>query len=96
MRFCELQKKEVINTTDCKCLGNVSDLEFDECDGVIKTIIVPGPAKWLGCIAREFEIFIPWDKIEVIGNDSILISMDGYLPSKQHKKGAFKGYFYGN
>lgn len=76
MRFCELQKKEVINTTDCKCLGNVKDLEFDECDGVIKTIIVPGPAKWLGCIAREFEIFIPWDKIVKIGPDIILVDID--------------------
>lgn len=76
MRFCELQKKEVINATDCKCLGNVKDLEFDECDGVIKTIIVPGPAKWLGCIAREFEIFIPWDKIIKIGPDIILVDID--------------------
>lgn len=47
MRFCEFQKKEVINVCDCKCLGNVCDLEFDEHDGCIRTIIVPGPAKFL-------------------------------------------------
>ena len=46
MRFCELERKEVINVTNCKCLGNVKDLEFDECDGCIKALIVPGPAKW--------------------------------------------------
>ena len=57
MRFCELQQKEVINVTDCKCLGNVGDLEFDECNGCIRALIVPGPGKWLGCVCREFEIF---------------------------------------
>ena len=52
MRFCEFQKKEVINVCDCKCLGNVCDLEFDEHDGCIRTIIVPGPAKFFGCVGR--------------------------------------------
>lgn len=76
MRFCEFQRKEVINVTDCKCLGNVRDLEFDECDGCIKTIIVPGPGKWAGCFCREFELFIPWCKIVKVGPDIILVDID--------------------
>lgn len=76
MRFCEFQRKEVINVTDCKCLGNVSDLEFDECDGCIKAIIVPGPGKWLGCVGREFEICIHWCDIVKIGPDIILVKID--------------------
>ena len=31
MRFCDLTEKEVINVCDCKCLGNVHDLDIDEC-----------------------------------------------------------------
>lgn len=76
MRFCEFQRKEVINAKDCKCLGNVRDLEFDECNGCIKTIIVPGPGKWLGCVGREFEIFISWCDIVKIGADIILVDID--------------------
>ncbi|MFR4352374.1 MAG: YlmC/YmxH family sporulation protein [Roseburia sp.] len=76
MRFCELERKEVINVTDCKCLGNVRDLEFDECEGVIKCLIVPGPAKWLGCACREFELFIPWCHIVKIGPDIILVDIE--------------------
>ena len=53
MRFCDLARKEVINVNDCKCLGNVRDLDFDECDGCIKALIVPGPAKWMGCMGRD-------------------------------------------
>ena len=76
MRFCDFQRKEVINVTYCKCLGNVRDLEFDEKNGCILAIIVPGPAKFFGCVGREFEIFIPWCKIVRIGPDIILVDID--------------------
>ena len=33
MLFSELKCKDVINLRDCKKLGRVSDLEFDECSG---------------------------------------------------------------
>ena len=36
-------------------------------------LIVPGPAKWMGCMGREFELFIPWCKIVKIGPDIILV-----------------------
>lgn len=76
MRFCELQRKEVINVIDCKCLGNVRDLEFDEKNGCIHALIVPGPAKFCGCLGREYELFIPWCKIVKIGPDIILVDID--------------------
>ena len=47
MRFCDLTEKEVINVCDCKCFGNVQDLDIDEKDGSIRALIVPGPGKWL-------------------------------------------------
>ena len=76
MRFCDLTEKEVINVCDCKCLGNVHDLDIDECDGRIRALIVPGPGKWFGCFCREFELFIPWCKIVRIGPDIILVDID--------------------
>ena len=33
MLFSELKCKDVINVRDCKKLGHVCDLEFDECSG---------------------------------------------------------------
>lgn len=45
MRFCDLTEKEVINVCDCKCLGNVHDLDIDECDGRIRALIIPGTRK---------------------------------------------------
>lgn len=76
MRFCDLARKQVININDCKCLGNVKDLEINEEDGCIITLIVPGPAKWINCMGREYELFIPWCKIVKIGPDIVLVDID--------------------
>ena len=39
MRFSELKSKDVINLRDCKKLGRICDLEFDECSGKICKVI---------------------------------------------------------
>ena len=95
-RIAELKDKQVVSIKDASVVGFVSDIEFNTETGALTSVIITGKNKGIGFLSRGEDIIIPWDKIEVIGNDSILISMDGYLPSKQHKKGAFKGYFYGN
>ena len=43
MRICELHNKQVINTCDCKILGCVADVEFNEsiadCSRSRKTVL---------------------------------------------------------
>ena len=75
MRLCELQQKEVINVSNCKCLGHIMDIEFCEKDGRITAVIIPGPGKLLGCFGRDFEYVIPWCKIIRIGPDIILVDV---------------------
>lgn len=75
MRFSEFSKKEVVNISDCKCLGCVCDLIFDECNGKIKAIIIKGPAKWFHYIGCDSEYIINWDKIVRIGPDVILVDV---------------------
>ena len=75
MRFSCLCEKEVININDCRFLGHVSDVEFEEKSGQICSIIVPGPGKYLGCFCREFEFEIPWCNIVRIGPDIILVNL---------------------
>ena len=72
----ELKQKEVINVKDGCRYGYVSDIEFCPCKGHIKKIIVPGPAKVFGMFGRDGEFYIPWDKIQKIGSDIILVEMD--------------------
>ena len=75
MRLCELQEKEVINVCNCKCMGNVSDLELDEKTGCIQALIVPGPCKFFGMFGHDFEFCIPWKCIVRIGSDIILVEI---------------------
>lgn len=75
MRFCELKEKDVINKCDCKRLGRVCDLVFDECKGCICSIVVPGPPRLCGLLASDQEYIIPWGQICRIGPDIILVEI---------------------
>ena len=76
MRLCEFSRKEVINASDCRWLGNVCDLEFDECSGCICKIMVPGGNQWLGFLRCEPNIVIPYKDIRQIGPDIILVDIN--------------------
>ena len=76
MRFSDLCEKEVVNVSDCRCLGNVRDLEFDKECGDIKALIIPGPGKYFGGFCRDRDFCIPWAKVIRIGPDIILVEFN--------------------
>ena len=77
MTFSELQCKDVINVRDCRKLGRVCDLEFDECKGCICKIMVPGSSeKLFRFLRRDPEVSICWKDIRQIGPDIILVDID--------------------
>lgn len=76
MRFSCMCDREVININDCKCLGNVRDLEIDTECGRVEALIVPGPGKCFGLWGRDCEFFIPWCKVIRIGPDIILVDFN--------------------
>ena len=75
MRICDLREKQVINSSNCKVLGYVQDIEFDLCSGCIKAIIVPGPAKFLCFFGADCEYVIPYECIVNVGPDVILVNV---------------------
>lgn len=76
MRFIELKQKEVINCKDCRRLGCVADLEFDQHNGNICAIIVPEAGKFFGCFGSSKEYLIPFCDIIRIGPDIILVDVE--------------------
>lgn len=76
MLFSELRSKEVINVRDCKCLGKVSDLDFDECSGCIRKIFIGESNKLLCLFKPENQIVIPFKDIRQIGPDIILVDIN--------------------
>jgi len=76
MRICDLKNKEVINVCDCKSLGCVVDIDFDECNGCINALIVPGPCRICGLFGRDLEYIIPFKCVRGIGPDAILVDVN--------------------
>ena len=72
-RMSDLRRKEVINVCDGCRLGYVSDLDLRLPEGQICAIIVYGPCRFFGLFGRGEEFYIPWDCIQKIGDDIILI-----------------------
>ena len=76
MRICEIREKEVINICDGEKLGNVCDIEFEERTGKIIALIIPGPCKILGIIGRDQEYIIPYECVQRIGADVVLVEVE--------------------
>lgn len=72
-RFRDLRRKEVININDGCRLGPVADVDLKIPEGQVVAIVVYGPARFFGLFGRGEEFYIPWDCIQRIGDDIILI-----------------------
>ena len=82
---CDLREKEVINLCDGTRMGCPCDFEFNVYEGVITALIVPRHSGFFG-LNRTNDIVIPWDKIECIGTDAILVRMN-----TDEKNSSYKG-----
>lgn len=84
-RTADLKQKEVINISDGRRLGFVSDVEFDLENGKIDAIVIPGGGRFFGIIGRDNEVIIPWERINKIGEDIILVEMDDRFIRKYYE-----------
>lgn len=75
MLFSELKSKDVINMRDCRKLGRICDLEFDQCSGQICKVFVPGNNKFWNLLCSEPDICIPYRDIKQIGPDIIIVDI---------------------
>lgn len=75
LTFCELRDKEVINIIDGKRLGCVIDIEFDIEFGKILRLVLPPQGKYFSFFSPRDNLIIPWDCIERIGCDLILVRL---------------------
>jgi YlmC/YmxH family sporulation protein len=79
VKSSELRVKDVVNVVDGRKLGAITDLELDLDRGVVTALIVAGPSRLKGFFGREQDLAIPWERIQKIGEDVILVHLgDGY------------------
>ena len=82
----DLRMKEVVNIIDGKRMGAIVDLEIDVESGRLTAIVVPGAGKLLGLFGRNNDIIIPWEKINKIGIDVILVESVTFADIKPLEK----------
>ena len=93
-RIVEMRNKEVICIKDGTRLGCVCDVEIDTCSGQLVSIVIFGRPKLFGLLGREEDCVIPWNCIEVIGPDTILVSFEPPRHPRRRKQ-SFWGKMFG-
>lgn len=75
MLFSELRCKDVINLKDCRKLGRISDLEFDQCSGQICKVVISCGHRFFNVFNTEPDFCIPYKDIRQIGPDIIIVDI---------------------
>lgn len=88
-RIAELRNKQVVCIKNGCVLGYVYDVELNTADGRLTAVVIPGRPRLFGIFGHDDDIVIPWQDIEVIGQETILVNTDSELCIKQNKKRFF-------
>lgn len=75
--FLELRCKEVVNVLDGRKLGHIVDIIFDLATARILGILVPGEKTGWNVFKTANQLFIPFGCIVKIGEDAILVEVQG-------------------
>jgi YlmC/YmxH family sporulation protein len=75
VKITEFQVKDVVNVSDGKRLGNISDFDINLQNGKIERIILTGNGKGLRFLGKDKELIIPWANIVKIGKDVVLVRL---------------------
>lgn len=88
-RFTDLRHKEVISACDGSRIGFVDDVIVDTKCAKIVSIVIFGRMSFFGLFGKCEDFIIPWEKIDLIGEDTVIISCATPNPTKRRKKPHF-------
>lgn len=94
VRIVDMREKQVVCLKSGTYLGTVCDVEVDSCNGKIINIVVAGRARILGLFGRCEDIVLPWDSIEVIGRDVMLVNFEPQASIGKRKRGSIFNIFH--
>ena len=84
MTIRELCEKEGVQLEQGMCLGRADDLELDPATAQLQSLILLGRPRLFGLLGRDESLTIPWQEIETIGTDAVLVHTQ--LPSAAPSK----------
>lgn len=74
MTLRQLCKKDVVQLGSGVKLGRADDLELEMGSAQVCSLILRGRPRWFGLLGRGEDLVIPWQQIEIIGEDVILVN----------------------
>lgn len=87
MTFRELCAKEVVQLSNGACLGKADDLELNPQTAQIQSLQLLGRPRFFGLLGRDATLTIPWEEIDKIGVDAVLVRTE--LPPPEPKTASF-------
>ena len=87
--FSELRYKEVIDIHTGYRLGYVCDVEFDDREGCISSLVTPGRQRFFGLLGREEDYVLPWSSIIRVGTDIVLVEVKGEFMRRKRQSRLF-------
>ena len=75
-RYSELRKKWVVDRQNGDILGRVIDMEIEFQRNRVVSIIVGQRRRWWWPFDRPEEQVIPWHRIGIIGQDTLLVTAE--------------------
>ena len=75
-RVSLFKNNEVVNLSDGRRLGFVSDADINFESGRLEAIMVAGAGKLFGAPSKDSELIIPFEKIKKIGDDVIIVDIE--------------------
>lgn len=88
-RFTDLRRKEVISSADGTRLGYVDDIILDTKTAQVVAFVIFSRFFFFGIFGKSEDYIIPWEKIKLIGEDTIIISCKAPKPEKRRRKRLF-------
>lgn len=81
----DLRNKEVINIKNGAKLGYVDDVEINTKEATVLALIVFGRPRFFGLFGRDDDIVIKCEDINLIGEDTILVSFEEITTSTKSR-----------
>ena len=88
-RLSDLRHKEVISAVDGVRIGTVDDIIVDTKNARVVAFVIFNRFSFFGWLKNQEDYIIPWEKIELIGEDAVIVSCKLPKPQKSQKKRLF-------
>ncbi len=88
-RLSELRRKEVISAVDGVRIGYVDDVIVETNSACVVAFVIFNRNFFFGILGNREDYIIPWEKIQMIGEDVIIISCKTPKPQKSARKRLF-------